>query len=261
MIPLLSADRLCLKNPAGQILFESLTLSVYPGQIWALLGENGVGKSCLLRTLAGLDHEEGHPVHILNHALDEKPATLAKLRAYLPQQVRYPVDQTVFETLINARYPHQPFWPIGVQNEDKLFVLTISRQFDIDTWLNRRLSTLSGGQLQRVALAAAWTQQTPLLFLDEPTTFLDLPHQHHLLAFMARQCQSENRSILVSLQDPNLALQYCSHALLLFQDGHYLSGPIEEMLTADRLSTLYRHPVKKILDNAHAYFVAETCIN
>lgn len=256
--PLLFARQACVKNPANHVLIKSFDLTVLPGQTWALLGENGVGKSCLLRLLAGLSDHADHAINVLGHTLTEKPALLAKLRAYLPQQPDYPVEQTVYETLINARFPHQAFWQFFDSDVDKQLVLETAMRFFLEKRLHDRISTLSGGQFQRLALAAVWIQQAPLLLLDEPTSCLDLACQHQLLSLMIHDTKARQQAIIMALQDPNLARQYCTHAILLFPDGAYLTGTIEEMLTVTHLSALYQYPIQlAYTDSSVPYFISE----
>lgn len=254
--PLLFVRQLCLKAPTNHTLFEDISFSVYPGQIWAILGENGAGKTALLNTIVGLTPSAAEAIYIAQHPLAESPKTLATLRAYLPQHPYFPSEQAVFDTVMNARYPYRSFWQMRYSEEDIVIVENALTQFQLHAQLDKEMMALSGGQQQWVALAATWAQDTPLILLDEPITFLDLSRQHRLFCLI-QSAAAHGKALLISLQDPNLALQYCTHALCLFKEGDCISGPVAEILTAETLSRLYHFPMKHITHENASYFITD----
>jgi iron complex transport system ATP-binding protein len=119
----------------------------------------------------------------------------------------------------------------------------------------REVHTLSGGERQRLAIAALLTQEPRLYLLDEPLAHLDLNHQIAMLALVSRYATERQAGFVVVLHDVNLALRYCSRALLLFGDGRWQAGPAEETLTAATLSALYGHPLRELRDGAERHFI------
>jgi iron complex transport system ATP-binding protein len=114
---------------------------------------------------------------------------------------------------------------------------------ELDGLEQRQVSTLSGGERRRLALATLFTQNPQLFLLDEPTNHLDPHHQIELLSLLGQQVTNNDRASLMILHDINLATRFCDHLLLLFGEGETLYGPSNEVLNTDTLSRLYGHPV------------------
>ncbi|MDF3839812.1 ABC transporter ATP-binding protein, partial [Cupriavidus basilensis] len=174
--PPLTLQALQLRAGARALL-DGLSLSVQAGELWCIVGPNGVGKSTLMAVLAGLRKPDGGAVRLDGRApLEIPPAALALRRAYLPQAVHDTFSMSVRDAVAVGRHPHLSGWG-WAGREDDAVVAAVMRELDLDALAARDVLTLSGGERQRVSLAATLAQQAPLLLLDEPVAHLDLRHQ------------------------------------------------------------------------------------
>ncbi|MBU0753453.1 MAG: ABC transporter ATP-binding protein [Gammaproteobacteria bacterium] len=228
---------------AGRDVCRKLDLMIEAGSRWAILGVNGVGKTTLLSTLAGLrpprDGDillDGAPIHAM--AARERGRRLG----LMVQEDRDDPEATVREVALLGRLPHLAWWQAESGHDEALARYAIEA-VGLGGLEQRRAATLSGGERRRLALAALLAQEVPLLLLDEPTSHLDMHQQIALLDLLVGW---SGRTLVMTLHEVNLAARYCTHVLLLFGDGQCCAGPVAEMLSAEVLSRLYRHPVSAV---------------
>lgn len=230
----------------GKTVCTDLHFSVRRGERWAILGLNGVGKTTLLLTLAGLRAPSAGEVRVLDRPLAQwRSRELARVRGLMPQDTVDTFPFTALEAVLAGRYPYHDGWGLADAGDRELARAAL-RRVGLEGFEPRDCATLSGGERRRVALAALLTQQPALYLLDEPTHHLDPHHQVTLLDQLAAEC-GNGKAAVMTLHDPNLAARYCSHALLLFgAGGEAVAGPASAVLTADALSRLYGHPMRVI---------------
>ncbi len=244
MTPLMQVDRLTVAI-GGRELCRELALDIREGECWALLGGNGVGKTTLLHTLAGLRPAQGGTVAVQGRDLARAERRwVAQRLGLLPQDSSDPFPTTVLETALIGRHPHLGRWR-GEGPEDLALAREALERLGLTDLAQRRTDTLSGGERRRLALATLFTQSPRLLLLDEPTNHLDLHRQVALLGQL-RELADDGRGVLMALHDVNLALRYCDHALLLFGDGTWEAGHAADLLDAERLARLYGHPIVEV---------------
>lgn len=233
----LSAENLCIRVP-GRRLLDELSFTLEAGEILAVLGRNGSGKTLMLHTLAGLRDADGGTVSIDGMPIDAvERRRLARRLALLPQTADDVFPVSVLETVIIGRYPHSP--PLAVESSEDL---RIARQalarVDLDGLEQRNVLTLSGGERRRLAIAQLLAQQAQVCLLDEPGNHLDPEHQLDVMRLFRRHAD-DGAAVMVSLHDLNVAARFADRCLLLFGDGRWALGPREEILTEARLSELY----------------------
>jgi iron complex transport system ATP-binding protein len=245
---------------------RALHLDVLPGQRWAILGRNGVGKSTLLATLAGLRPAVAGHLRIGDIATAESGAStavpprptfsasalrrLARMRGLLPQQQSDPFPATVLETALVGRHPHLNRWD-WESAADRAIAHEALAAVGLAALAAREVHTLSGGERQRLAVAQLLTQQPKLFLLDEPLTHLDLAHQVAVMELFRRIAAPDSDTACIAvLHDPGFALRYCDHALLLFGDGEWLAGASRDIITAANLGRLYGYPLREIPDES-----------
>lgn len=207
-----------------------LNLEIDAGQLICLLGPNGSGKSTLLRTLAGLQPALGGAAEISGDPVSSlSPARLArKISLVLTDPVR-DSNLTVYSLVALGRYPYSGWMGI-LDAKDKESIARAIEAAGISSFSNRKLSTLSDGESQKVMLARALAQDTPLMMLDEPTAHLDLPSRIQLMQLLHRLARETNKGILISTHELDLALQVADEAWLLQSKGQFHHGTPEDLV-------------------------------
>jgi iron complex transport system ATP-binding protein len=227
-------------------LIHQLQWSIGPQQCWGILGPNGCGKTSLLHSLAGLREVEDGEIFIQQHSINSySRRELAQLIGLLFQHSSYDFPTTVEDLVMSGRFAQQRLLA-GVSVEDHQLVHTAMRNFRIAQLAGRTANTLSGGEMQRVAMAILHTQSPQIALLDEPENHLDPGIMFKLLQLLIEYFSINNRSCIMVLHDPSVAVRLCSHMLLLFGDGRYIKGSTMEIATPENLSELYAHPMHAV---------------
>ena len=241
----LHTENLTLEIGEKQVC-QQLTLDITSGQRWAILGRNGVGKTTLLLTLAGLHPATAGTVSIDGQPLSRHtPRQLAALRGLLAQHHEDPFPSTVLETALTGRHPFLKQWQ-WESAEDVEKTHRVLAWLGLSSMAQRQVQTLSGGERQRVALATLFTQDPPLMLLDEPTNHLDIHHQISVMEHLKALSNDHAKAMVMTLHDANLALRYCEYVVLLLGEGRALSGPATSLLTRENLEQLYRQPLVRV---------------
>ncbi|WP_425285430.1 ABC transporter ATP-binding protein [Bosea lupini] len=242
----LHADALTLRYEARTIS-TGLSLSIADGSFTVIVGPNACGKSTLLRALSRLLTPAAGQVVLDGRQIGERPAKeVARRLGLLPQSAIAPDGITVADLVARGRYPHQSFlrqW----SKADEAAVAAAMRATRVDTLSTRPVDELSGGQRQRVWIALVLAQETPILLLDEPTTFLDIAHQIELLDLLA-ELNAQGRTVVAVLHDLNQACRYASH-LVAMKDGAIVAeGPPAGIVTAALIEEVFGLPCIVIPD-------------
>lgn len=230
----------------GNAICRDLDLSLNAGERLAILGRNGAGKSTLLSVLAGLRNAQSGTV-LLDGASYGRlgPRQSALIRGWLPQARGDAFASTVLETAMVGRHPHLARWDWESERDAKI-VREALAAVDLAEFEQRDVQTLSGGERQRLAIATLLAQAPRLFLLDEPIAHLDLKHQIAMLELFAGAARDCGAGVAMVLHEPALAWRFCDRALLIYGDGRTESGPVREMLTAERLSALYQYPLQAV---------------
>lgn len=232
----------------GRRILRDVSLTVFPGEFVAVLGRNGTGKSTLMRTILGLIPATAGSVRVLGSAPHEARGRIG----YLPQ--RHSFDATtrvrgvdlVQLGLDGARWG-LPLALSGRARErrraERVRVREVIELVGAGAYATRPIGELSGGEQQRLLIAAALVRRPRLLILDEPLDSLDLPNQASVAALVRRVSSAENVAVLLVAHDVNPLLEYLDRVVYL-ADGRALAGELEDVITAPRLSSLYGAPIE-----------------
>lgn len=227
-------------------VLRDVTISIDSGEILAVVGPNGVGKSTLIRAVSGINLIRSGKILVDGQDVTRLSAQQrARFMAVVPQARELPAAFTVYQTVLLGRTPYLS-WLGKAGMRDHAVVGLSLEQTDLAGMAERRIGELSGGEQQRVLLARALAQDTPILLLDEPTTHLDLQHQSNLLNLVRLLVQEKNLCVLMVLHDLNLAGLYADRVALMANGGVFAMGEPAKVLTAQNLSTVYRVPVDVI---------------
>jgi len=214
----------------AKVIAGPLNLSLYAGQLICLLGPNGCGKSTLLRTVSGLQHQLSGSIQLEGKELKGlKPAEIAKqISLVLTDNVRSG-NLDVYSLIALGRYPYSGW--LGILNQiDKAAIDYAIHVTGTAAFLNRKMDSLSDGECQKVMLARAIAQDTPLIILDEPTAHLDLPSRIQLMRLLHQLAKETGKAILLSTHELDLALQVADQIWLMDSSGHLAAGLPEELI-------------------------------
>ncbi len=241
---------------AGNTICNNLDLKLERGQFWGLLGPNGIGKTTLLKCMAGLMPPDAGNVYLANQSIEKLPRrAIARLLGMLQQHTVYVFDASVLETALTGRHPHLGHWQ-REGADDKRKALEAIKAVDLEGFEARSVTGLSGGEARRLAFASLLVQEPAVLLLDEPTNHLDMKHQVRIMNRVEQQINQQQHCALAALHDVNLAARYCSHILMLFGNGLWQAGPVAELLNPATLEKLYQCPVESVQTSTGERFLA-----
>jgi len=238
----------------GTCVLKDISLSIPKGSLTALIGPNGCGKTTLLRAAVGqLPLQSGQIL------LDSRPITAYGRKEFARNVAFMPQVRSIPAISVQALVSHGRFPYLGLsrqmRSEDRKAVQKAMENAGVSEWAHRDLRTLSGGERQRVYIAMALAQDTDVIFLDEPTTYLDLSHQFELLELI-QSLQQQGKTIVMVLHDLSHALRYSSQ-LLLMDQGHVIScGTPQEIYESGALTQVFHVQAHQTANNY--YFTPKT---
>lgn len=238
MMTYLEAQNLSLGYGEAGII-DNLDLQIFVNKITVLVGANGCGKSTLLRGLARLLPPTQGRVYLDGKIISQLPTKLvAQKLGILTQNPSAPSGFTVRDLVAQGRYPYQRWWQQW-SKQDEYWVEQALVNTQMVSLAHRPLDTLSGGQRQRAWIAMALAQNTDVLLLDEPTTFLDLAHQVEILDLLTELHHHLNRTIIMVLHDLNLACRYADYLIALREGSIYAYGTPEQVMTVETIQAVF----------------------
>lgn len=239
----LQCEQLCVAVN-NRALVNNLSFDLPRGAITCVLGRNGTGKSLTLRTLAGLRGFDRGTLLLNKQPLQSLTRRqVARVLAFVAQEIEEPFPVTALEYAVSGRHPHISFWQWEAPNDYDIAQQSLAA-VDLHGFTDRNVQSLSGGERRRLAIATALAQQPQIFVLDEPINHLDPQHQLQVLKLL-RSKADQGCMVIMSLHDPNLALQFADYVLLLFGDGRWEYGGVS-IIDGDKMSLLYQTPMKEL---------------
>ena len=239
---MLKIQNLSVSYGSREIL-HNISLNVQSGEVLALIGPNGAGKSTLIRAASGVIPYTGQVRTNGDDFSSLKPIQRARYIATVPQAVALPPAYTVWETVLLGRTPYLGFLGQPSKKDEGIARQALERISALP-FADRRVGELSGGEQQRVLLARALCQSTPILLLDEPTAHLDLQYQVGLLELVNELAHKDQLAVLVALHDLNLAAHYADRIALMVAGNIQAVGTAKEVLQPDLIQQAYCLPVQ-----------------
>ncbi|WP_052283335.1 Fe(3+) dicitrate ABC transporter ATP-binding protein FecE [Kluyvera genomosp. 1] len=233
----LRTENLTVHYGTNKVL-DGVSLALPAGKITALLGPNGCGKSTLLNCFSRLQTPQSGTIFLGDNPINAfSSRQLARRLALLPQHHLTPEGITVRELVSYGRNPWLTLWG-RLSVEDNARVNAAMRQTQVDHLAERRLTDLSGGQRQRAFLAMVMAQDTPVVLLDEPTTYLDINHQVELMHLMG-ELKARGKTVVAVLHDLNQASRYCDRLVVLANGRIMAQGTPEEVMKPELLKSVF----------------------
>jgi iron complex transport system ATP-binding protein len=243
----LAVEKLWARYDEADVL-RDLDLAVPPERITVIVGANACGKSTLLRTMSRLLAPQRGQVLLDGKSIHRTPPRqLAQVLGLLPQSPVAPEGMTVADLVSRGRHPHQNLFSRWTRADDQAVegALAATRTTDL---AERPIDELSGGQRQRVWIAMALAQQTGILLLDEPTTFLDVRHQVDVLDLLVDLNHTRRTTIVMVLHDLNLAARYADHLVAVAEGRVHAAGKPRDVLTSDTIRQVFGVESRVIID-------------
>jgi iron complex transport system ATP-binding protein len=227
-----------------KVVLRDVSFEVQPGEILALIGPNGAGKSTLIRAVTGVVPVKSGQVSVDGQDLAGlSHAQRAKILAVVPQARQLGGAFSVEQAVMMGRTPYLNW--LGQEGEaDKAAVRSALEQTYLETFADRQIAKLSGGEQQRVLLARALAQSTPVMLLDEPTNHLDLQHQTNLLSIVKRLADEKDLAVVMAMHDLNLVSFFADRVALLVNGELKGLGTPLEVIRAEQISAAYHTPVE-----------------
>lgn len=222
-------------------LISDVSTEFPSGRLTALIGRNGSGKSTLLRAMAGIGGRYSGNVIVDGHSLDGmNPRTLARTLAFVnTQRTRIP-DMRCADVVAMGRAPYTD-WIGRLLPADREIVDRALTSVGMAAYARRTLDTMSDGECQRIMIARALAQTTPVILLDEPTSFLDMPNRYELVMLLRKLVREQNKCIVFSTHELDVALRLCDY-IALVAEGTLYNLPVEEMKEAGHIRRLFGIP-------------------
>ncbi|MDL9938970.1 ABC transporter ATP-binding protein [Gordonia sp. ABSL1-1] len=223
----------------GAMISQDLTVEIPDNQFTVIIGPNACGKSTLLRALSRLLTPKHGTVVLDGKAITDYSAKeVARRLGLLPQSSIAPEDIRVAELVSRGRYPHQRFLRQWSHNDERVVAEAMAAT-GIEHLAGDRVDSLSGGQRQRVWVAMVLAQETPLILLDEPTTFLDIAFQIELLDLCRSLNRDQGRTVVAVLHDLNQSCRYADHIIAMSEGRIVAEGPPAEVVTEELVADVF----------------------
>lgn len=247
----LSGEGLRVGYGSGEDILHDVDVTIPEGELTVIVGPNACGKSTLLKALARMLPAKVGAVFLDGRRISEyAPKEVARRLGLLPQNPSAPDGILVSDLVARGRYPHQNLlrqW----SPEDEEAVIAAMYAANVSDLADRSVDQLSGGQRQRVWIAMALAQETPLLLLDEPTTYLDIAHQVEVLN-LTRTLHRQGRTIVLVLHELNLAFRYATHLIVMREGKIVATGAPKEIVSAQLIESVFNLPCTIIEDPVSA---------
>lgn len=237
----------------NNLIIDNMSFSIPKGELSIIIGANGCGKSTLLKTIARIIKPKSGEIFINEKNIkNQKEKNIATQVAFLPQGPTCPSGITVKELVAYGRFPHQKMIG-GLNTHDKDVISWAIEETGLKDFEDREIENLSGGQRQRAWIAMTLAQETDIIMLDEPTTYLDMSYQLEVLEVLERLNKKKNITVVIVLHELNNACRFASNIIGLKKGKIICNGAPKEVITKESLKEIYGIDVKLQLSENKKY--------
>ena len=234
-------------------VLEDISLQIKGSQLVSILGPNGVGKSTLIHCMNKILEPTGGAVIINDHDIkDISIKDLAKIMGYVPYSSVDNFPLTVTDTVLMGRHPHSKW---GSLDDDLRIVYDMLCLIGIEDLADRNFNELSAGQHQKVMLARGLAQEPRIMFLDEPTSNLDIKYQLEITKILRRLSREKNMLVIMISHDINIAAKYSDNIIMMHDGGVYAIGKPQDVITAENIKHVYDVNTKVIVDEGRPHII------
>lgn len=228
-----------IKRNRNNVLFKDINLTGNSGELIALVGKNGIGKSTLLRNIAGLQKAfHGEVLFYSKPKNYYSRSEFARLISFVSTEILNVLNLSVFDLVSLGRFPHTN-WLGKLKENDISRSLQALDMVGMQNFKNKNINEISDGERQRVMIARTLAQDTHMIVLDEPTAFLDLPNKYEIVHLLNRLSKNENKSIIFSTHDLNIAIQKADKIWLMLDD-RIVEGAPEDLILNDTFNHIFK---------------------
>lgn len=222
-----------------KVAVKNATFAIEKGKTTAIIGVNGSGKSTILKALGRLEKFDGKVIFKDQPLSNLTSIEIAKVIALLPQTAIAPSDITVYELVSLGRFPHQKAIQQRLSEVDKAVIERVMKETDVFDLRQEKVENLSGGQRQRVFITMVLAQDSEIILLDEPTTYLDLVHQLDILTLLKKFAVDLGKTVVYVIHDLDHAARFADD-LILVKDGQVVAqGPVSDLFTAEMVKDCF----------------------
>ncbi len=253
------------KSPVVTPIFDHINLYARLGEMVALIGRNGTGKSTLLRTLVRLQHKLYGDIMISGNELESiSSVDMAKLVSYVSTEIIHTENLKVYDLVALGRFPYTN-WLGVLKEEDHRAVCGALEMVGMTNFSNKNVHEISDGERQKVMIARAVAQDTPIMILDEPTAFLDLPNKYEVISLLGCLAKDKNKCIIFSSHDLNIAIREADMIWMMMNKGIQTGAP-EDLILSGKFDDMFENAALRFNVNTGDFFIPkktnkQICVN
>jgi len=237
-------------------VLNDITLDIESCKVTCIIGPNGAGKTTLLKVIASILKPTRGTVYLdFKDVRLYKPKEIAKVIAYSEPNISKSIPIKVLDFILTARYPFQGNLRFFEDTNDLMIVDEVCKELNITHLLNKRLDTVSSGELQRILIATALVKKPNVLLLDEPSAFLDIRYRFEVLRYVKEVTTKYGLTTIIALHDLQLASMYCDKVVLMDRGRIIRYGSVDEVLTSDVIKDVYGVDVEVIAINNNSLLI------
>ncbi len=227
------------RSPGQHVIYDNINLTARKGELIALIGRNGTGKSTLLRTLVKLQQKINGSIYIHNEEIEHSTGLeMAKRVSYVSTEIVHADNLKVYDLVALGRFPYTN-WLGKIKDHDRCMIEQALEMVDMKSFAEKNIQEVSDGERQKIMIARALAQDTEILILDEPTAFLDLPNKYEVVSLLGYLAREKNKCIIFSSHDLNITIREAD-MIWMMMDDEIKTGAPEDMIISGMFGDMFK---------------------